>query len=54
MGGNLLETESERLTKKGEVSVLYRKLKYSIYEISELLDISNDEVEGIINSLDEK
>ncbi len=58
MGGNILELESERLTKNG----VKRGLKigkllssgYSIEKISELLGISCAEIEDAINSLNEE
>ena len=62
MGGQILELESERLTREGrkegrsegKVFVYYKELGYSIEKISTLLNISCEDVENIINSLNEE
>lgn len=51
MGGEILELESERQRKIGKIDVYYKELNYSIDKIVEILHISSDEVEEIINIL---
>lgn len=51
MGGEVLELESERQRKIGKIDVYYKKLNYSVDKIAEILHISCDEVEEIINIL---
>ena len=51
MGGEILELESERQIKIGKIDIYYKELNYSIDKIAEILHISSDEVEEIINIL---
>ena len=51
MGGEILELESERQRIIGKIDVYYKELNYSIDKIAEILHISCDEVEEIINIL---
>lgn len=51
MGGAILELESERQRKIGKIDVYYKELNYSADKIAEILHISCDEVEEIINIL---
>ena len=51
MGGEVLELESERQRKIGKIDVYYKELNYSVDKIVEILHISCDEVEEIINIL---